>query len=657
MNFERRNLSDAELLSLYKQLRFPRMIEEKMLVLLRQGRISKWFSGIGQEAISVGVSTALESTDYLLPLHRNLGVFTTRQLPLYRLICQWLGKADGYTQGRDRSFHFASPEDRIIGMISHLGAMLPVADGLALSGLLEGNKTIAAAFSGDGGTSEGDFHEALNVAAVWDLPVIFVIENNGYGLSTPTSEQYRCKKLSDRARGYGIKGVTIDGNNVLEVYHTVKDLSRRMRKKPQPVLLECQTFRMRGHEEASGTKYVPQHLFEEWKVRDPLSNYEEWLIAQGILSEEEKVKIITGFKQEIQEAVDRAWAAPVIEPHKIKESQEVFKDFAVPQVEATGSHQSMRMVDAIQDGLRVAMETYPDLVLMGQDIAEYGGVFKITQGFVEQFGKERVRNTPICESAIIGTGLGLSLGGHRAMVEMQFADFVSCAYNQIVNNLAKTHYRWGHAPNVVVRMPTGAGVGAGPYHSQSNEAWFTQVAGLKVIYPSTPEDAKGLLLSSFADPNPILFFEHKALYRSLEAEVAAGYYTLPIGKARIVQTGEEATIITYGLGVHWAKEIVQKLEADVEIVDLRTLIPWDRETVFDSVKKTGKCLVLHEDALTGGFGGEIAASVGEHCFEWLDAPVMRLGSMDTPIPFHPELEKQYLAKSELEEKLEDLLGY
>lgn len=658
MTFDRKKLSDDFLKTLHDQLLFPRMIEEKMLILLRQGRISKWFSGIGQEGIAVGITKALEAHDYLLPLHRNLGVFTTREIPLKRLICQWLGKEAGFTQGRDRSFHFGSPEHRIIGMISHLGAMLPVADGLALASNLDKEPFIAVPFSGDGGASEGDFHEALNVASVWDLPVLFVIENNGYGLSTPTQEQYRCKRLSDRAKGYGIQGYTIDGNNVLEVYHTVQRIAKRMRKDRKPVLLECETFRMRGHEEASGTKYVPQELFDLWEKKDPVITFQNWLLEEEILSEAEIKKIRSRFKKQIQQAVDEAFAQPDIQVDLNKEKTDIFAPSFAPLSPPNGQKtEEKRFVDAISDGLKEAMIQHPGLVLMGQDIAEYGGVFKITEGFVDEFGKERVRNTPICESAIVGAGLGLSLAGKKAMVEMQFADFVSCGFNQIVNNLAKNHYRWGHAADVVIRMPTGGGMGAGPFHSQTNEAWFTQVPGLKVIYPSHADDAKGLLSAAFLDPNPVLFFEHKALYRSVSGEVPQGNFQVPIGKARILKEGEDLSLITYGLGVHWALEVLEESTHSIELIDLRTLLPWDRETVFASVKKTGKCLLLYEGSLTSGFGGELAAAIGEQCFEHLDGPVSRVASLDTPVPFHPQLEAQYLAKARLKQKMEELLSY
>lgn len=658
MNFDRKNHSDASLLELFERLLLPRMIEERMLLLLRQGRISKWFSGIGQEAIAVGCTTALARQDFILPLHRNLGVFTCRDMPLDRLFLQWQGKLRGFTKGRDRSFHFGAPEYGIVGMISHLGSMLGVADGIALASNLDGRDDIALVFSGDGGASEGDFHEAINVAAVWDLPVIFLIENNGYGLSTPSREQFRCSRFIDKAIGYGIDGICIDGNNILEVHDTIATVASRMRVERRPVIVEAMTFRMRGHEEASGTAYVPKELFEHWEKFDPVVNYQNFLTEIGVLTEIRLEQIRARLGATIEKGVEAMFNEPEIVPAQDDELRDVYAAPTSPLVPPGNDATERRFVDAVAEALRQAMEHDEKLVLMGQDIAEYGGVFKVTEGFVERFGKERVRNTPLCESAILGASLGLAVQGRASMVEMQFADFVSSGFNQIVNNLAKTHYRWGQPVNVTVRMPTGAGIGAGPFHSQSTEAWFTHVPGLKVVYPSTPFDAKGLLTTSLTDPNPVLFFEHKALYRSVKGMVPQEYYNLPLGVARIVMAGDDATIVTYGAGVQWAINLAEKFpDTSIEIIDLRTLVPWDRETVRASVRKTGRVLVLHEDTLTGGFGGEIAAAIGEECFGDLDAPVLRAAALDTPVPFSRELEEQFLPKGRLRQQLERLLAY
>ena len=668
MEFDRHQLTDPELKSFYRKLLWPRMIEEKMLVLLRQGKISKWFSGIGQEAIAVGATLALQKDEWIFPLHRNLGVFTGRDMPLDKLFLQWQGSKNGYSKGRERSFHFGSAEHYICGMISHLGPQLSLADGVALAHKLKGQKKVALAFTGDGGTSEGEFHEALNTAAVWDLPVIFLIENNGYGLSTPVTEQYRCENLVDKARGYGMEGVQIDGNNLLTVYDTLKGVREYCIEHQKPYLIECMTFRMRGHEEASGIKYVPPELLQQWGKKDPVTNYEKYLLDQFIITEKEIENIRIAFKEQIEESIKAGLEMEALVPDCEEELKDLFapitNDFGARQV---GSHQpgkeeipvhEGRMIDAISEGLRFSMLKHSNLVLMGQDIAEYGGAFKITEGFVEQFGKERVRNTPLCESAIIGAGLGLSLEGFKSVVEMQFGDFVTVGFNQIVNNLAKLHYRWGQQADVVIRMPAGAGVGAGPFHSQTNEAWFTHVPGLKVVYPSTPEDAKGLLIAAINDPNPVIYFEHKALYRSITGIIPSDYYTVPIGKARLVQEGEQMSILTYGVGVHWAREYAKHHEAySIEIIDLRSLQPLDYDAIRQTVRKTGKVLVLHEDNLFGGIGGEISAWIAEHCFELLDAPVMRCPSLDTPIPFNSALEKNYLAKSRLGETIERLLKY
>lgn len=659
LQFDRGNLSDDLLKKLYTSILRPRMIEEKMLILLRQNKISKWFSGIGQEAIAVGITEALHNDEYILPMHRNLGVFTSRGLPLEKLFAQWQGTMMGYTKGRDRSFHFGSKEHHIVGMISHLGPQNGIADGIALAEKLKKENKVTVVFNGDGATSEGDFHEGINVAAVWDLPVIFVIENNGYGLSTPNHEQFRCKSFVDKAIGYGIEGVKVDGNNILEVYKIVSILAEKIRKKPQPILLECMTFRMRGHEEASGTKYVPQQLLEEWAKKDPVGNYENFLLDKGVIDSDFVNKQRDQIKSEIERGLAIAFEETYPEANSSTELNDVYFPFAPTIiVPASADVTEKRYVDSISDALRQSMERFPELVLMGQDIAEYGGVFKITEGFVEKFGKDRVRNTPLCESAIVGAALGLSIHGMKAMVEMQFADFVTEGFNQIVNNLAKIHWRWGQNADVVIRMPTGAGTAAGPFHSQSNEAWFFHTPGLKIVYPSNPFDAKGLLCAAIEDPNPVMYFEHKFLYRSLKEKIPDDYYTLPIGKARLVREGSDFTIITYGMGVHWAKEVMDSMEGiSGDILDLRSLLPWDKDSVAKSVQKTSRVLILHEDTLTGGIGAEISAWLNEHCFEYLDAPIIRVASLDTPVPFAPTLERNFLPKGRLKEKLNDLLKF
>jgi 2-oxoisovalerate dehydrogenase E1 component len=673
MQFNRNNLSDEILIELFKEILLPRMIEEKMLLLLRQGKVSKWFSGIGQEAISVGATLALQPDEWIMPLHRNLGVFTSRKIPLPDLIKQWQGSLDAFSKGRERSFHFGSKEHFICGMISHLGPQLSVADGVALAYKLKNQEKVSLVFTGEGGTSEGEFHEALNVATVWDLPVIFIIENNGYALSTPVREQYRCDNLVDKAKGYGMEGVQIDGNNILTVYDTVKGVREYCIKNQKPYLIECMTFRMRGHEEASGVKYVPKAMFEKWIENDPIKNYERFLVEENILTNPQIAEIrdeIRNYidKSPVEEITHQSYASNS-EIYK-RETEEVYakrivlfdadkkgfldKKGAFPNNEERGN----RFVDAIREGLRQSMIAHSDLILMGQDIAEYGGAFKVTQGLINEFGKDRVRNTPLCESAIVGTSLGLSLEGFKSVVEMQFADFVSVGFNQIVNNLAKIYYRWGQNADVVIRMPTGAGVSAGPFHSQSNEAWFVHTPGLKVVYPSTPEDAKGLLIAAINDPNPVLFFEHKALYRSLSADFTEEYYEVEIGKAREVRSGIDVSIITYGMGVIWATDYAEKHPGiSIDILDLRTLLPLDYKAIRKSVNRTGKVLILHEDTLTGGIGAEVAAWISQNCFEFLDAPVMRCASLDTPVPFNSQLEKNFLANSRLDEMMNKLIHY
>ena len=630
-----------------------------MLLLLRQGKISKWFSGIGQEAISVGVTSALDDNDVIFPMHRNLGVFTTRNLNLIRLFSQLFGKDGGYTKGRDRTFHFGSMEHNIIGMISHLAAMLPVANGLALSFKIKGNKRIALAFIGDGATSEGDFHESLNLAAVWDLPIIFLIENNGYGLSTPTSEQYKCKNLVDKANGYGIEGVKINGNNILEVYETVKKYSDKIRKKPKPVLIEAETFRIRGHEEASGVKYVPKKVIEKWEKKDPILLFEKHLKSKNILTEKDFDEINSSIENSVLPAVDEALKHALPKSNVFKEMNDVFYKSKFNIIKPVNDKiDKVRFVDAIKNTLYDKMLLDESIILMGQDIAEYGGVFKVTEGFLEKFGKDRVRNTPIIESGVIGAAMGMAINGFKPIVELQFADFVSVGFNQIVNNLAKTHYRWNQPVNVTLRMPTGGSIGAGPFHSQSNESWFFHVPGIKIVYPSNPYDAKGLLCSSIDDDNPVMFFEHKSLYRSVEEDIPNSMYNIELGKLNIIKEGKDLTIITYGLGVNWAKKVANKSKYDIEILDLRTLMPLDIEGIFKSISKTNRVLILHEDNLTGGIGAEISAIINENYFEYLDAPIFRSCSIDTPIPFASNIEqKVYLPISTLEEKINILMEY
>ncbi|MBQ0116804.1 MAG: dehydrogenase E1 component subunit alpha/beta [Flavobacterium sp.] len=658
INYNRVGLSDSILLDLYKKLLKPRLVEEKMLILIRQGKVSKWFSGIGQEAIAVGVTSVLERDEYILPMHRNLGVFTSRDIPLHRLFSQWQGKANGFTKGRDRSFHFGTQEYNIVGMISHLGPQLGIADGIALAHKLRKEQKITAVFTGEGATSEGDFHEALNVASVWKLPVLFIIENNGYGLSTPTNEQYNCENLADRGVGYGMESYVLDGNNILEMYTTLHDLAVSMRQNPRPILIEAKTFRMRGHEEASGTKYIPQELFDMWKVKDPVENYQNYLLEQHILTPALIEEITAAFNAEINADWAKVQEEPAIEAFEAEELNDVYAPHQPEQHHPSTATKEIRYIDAISEGLKESMDRYPNLVIMGQDVAEYGGAFKITQGFVEAFGKERVRNTPICESIIVSAAMGLSINNAKAVVEMQFADFVSTGFNPIVNLLAKSHYRWLEKADVVVRMPCGGGTQAGPFHSQTNEAWFTKTPGLKVVYPAFPADAKGLLTAAIEDPNPVMFFEHKQLYRSITQHVPEGYYTLPLGKAATIKEGNQLTIIAFGAAVHWALHYLEAHpEVSADLIDLRSLQPLDTETIYASVKKTNRCIILQEDTLFGGISSDLSALIMENCFEYLDAPVKRVASMETPIPFMKNLEDQYLPINRFAAAVTDVLAY
>ena len=658
MDFDRTKISKKKLIDLYESMLIPRLIEEKMIVLLKQGKISKWFSGIGQEAISVGVTKAIRDDEYVLPMHRNLGVFTSRGIPLYNLFCQWQGKIDGFTKGRDRSFHFGAKENHIIGMISHLGPQMGMACGISLGHLLKKEKKLCVVMTGDGGTSEGDFHEALNVASVWKLPVIFCIENNGYGISTPAKEQYAIENLVERGIGYGIESFMIEGNNVLEVYKNVSNIAKDIRSDPRPIIIEFKTFRMRGHEESSGQEYVSQQELDTWSKKDPVIQFENYLLEEKLIKNDKCKE----FSSKYSKLIDNEWVKSELKEEIIfnesNELSDVFKTLDLQINKDSNKSSNIRFVDAISQAIHLCMEEDRDLIIMGQDIAEYGGVFKITKGMSSTFGKERVRNTPLCESVVLSASMGLSILDIPSIVEMQFSDFVSSGFTAIVNLISKSYYRWGQNASIVIRMPCGGGVGAGPFHSQTNESWFTTVPGLKVVYPSFPKEAKGLLINSIKDPNPVLFFEHKKLYRTITEDVPSDSYVTPFGKAIIRAEGNDMCIITYGLGVHWALEEVKKFpEAAIAVLDINTLVPLDYDSIFDLVKKTGKVLLLQEDSRFGGFMGEIAAEISEKCFEYLDAPIFRLASLNTPIPFTANLEEGYFPKRKLNNKIKTLLEY
>lgn len=648
------------LLDGYKNMLLSRTIEERMLLELRKGNVSKWFSGIGQEAISTAITMTMDEQEYILPMHRNLAVFSTRmKKDLNPLFLQWMGNPGSYTKGRDRSFHFGSQSDKIVGMISHLGVQLGVANGIALGEKLKGTNRAVAVFTGEGGTSQGDFHEALNVASVWNLPVLFCIENNGYGLSTPVKEQFNIEDLSERGKAYGIKSFSLDGNDFELLLNKLKEIKSYVIQEQKPVLIEFKTFRVRGHEEASGTAYIPQDLIDKWKKKDPLERLRKTLIKSKIQTKAQLEKLESESHTFVKEKWYNALKNNEVRKFTNDEEKDVFDAEISISSDLSSEHneQEIRFVDAISKALLHALRKDDRLVIMGQDIAEYGGVFKITDGFIDEFGAGRIRNTPLCESSIIEASYGLGISGIPSIVELQFGDFISSGFNPVVNLLAKSHYRWGQNAPIVLRIPCGGGVGAGPFHSQSNESWFTTTPGLKVVYPSNPADAYQLLLSSIKDPNPVLFYEHKKLYRSSKGTVNYTDEKLELGKARWIQNGSDLTIITYGMGVLWAEEAIHETDGSIGILDLRTLIPYDKHAISEAVKESGKIILLSEDSKQGNYMSEILSYIMEHNFEDLDAPVLNIGSLNTPVPFAGELEGAYLANFNLKEKINELLAY
>lgn len=669
----------------YAYMKLARDFDARFENLLLTGRVSKWYSEVGNEATTVPAGLALEPGDALCTLHRDLGAILAVYLDagrifpgfdfgavdpqkpepvaiLRRLACQLLGKGDGFSQGVERSFHYGylAPDEDIlhVGMISHLGSMIPVAAGCAFAFQQDGSDRVAINFIGEGGTSTGDFHEGLNMAAVWKLPLILVIENNRYAFSTPADLQYAAEKLSDRGVGYGIAAGTVDGNDPDAMAEAYDRAVARARRGDGPTLIEAMLGRMRGHSEGDDSlKVVPKEDLERYVAADPVPGYRRRILDEGVADEATVERLEQRVKDLVEEAIGqaleaspptaetarRAVFAPVPEPSPVGPSA----SGPVSETMLEDAREST-YVEAVTRALWEEMERDEKVVLLGQDIGVFEGAFRVTRGFHERW-PHRVFDTPIAESGTIGIAVGASLLGYRPVVEMQFADFVSCGFNQLVNVAAKLFYRWQIPCPLVVRLPSGGGAGAGPFHSQNPEGWFAHTGGLKVVCPATAHDALGLLKASIRDPNPVLFFEHKFLYRRIKEKLTSAPGETDgvgrLGEAAIRREGTDLTLVAYGASVWAALDAARELETEgisAEVVDLRTLVPFDEETVLASVKKTSRVLIVHEDQLTAGFGAEVAARVADGGFTDLDAPVRRVAYPDRPSPFAKALEQELL---------------
>ena len=679
----------------YAYMKLTREFDARFESLLLTGRVAKWYSEVGNEATTVPAGLALGRGDVLCTLHRDLGAIVAYYLdpartfpalfagpdPAHRapdprpdpetllrtLACQLLGKHEGFSNGVERSFHYGFLAEemgiRHVGMISHLGSMIPVAAGCAFALKQRGTDGVAINFIGDGGTSTGDFHEGLNMAAVWDLPLVLIVENNRYAFSTPVSQQFRAERLSDRGVGYGIAAETVDGNDPDAMATTVARAVARARAGRGPTLIEALLGRLRGHSEGDDSlKVVPASELARYRAEDPVPAYAHRLEASGAVERSDLARVEERVGELVEAAIAAGLEAETPRPTTaLRSALAPAEDAAVtPQVDVEPPPlpferrrpqlqvEPSTYVAAIHRALTEEMERDPAVVLMGQDIGVFEGAFRATRGLHERW-PERVLDTPIAESGAIGVAIGAALFGYRPIVEMQFADFVSCGFNQLVNVAAKLYYRWQVACPIVVRLPSGGGVGAGPFHSQNPEAWFAHVAGLKVVCPSTAVDARGLLKAAIRDPNPVIFLEHKYLYRRIKEPLPEGDGTTSIGVARTARRGSDLSLIAYGASTPICLEAAAELAAEgasVEVVDLRTLVPLDERAVLESARKTGRVLVVHEAQGTGGFGGEVAARVADRAFSFLDAPVRRLAYPDRPVPYAKVLEAELLPSAE-----------
>ena len=610
---------------------------------------------IGQEAVAVGAIAALRPDDYITSTHRGHGHAIAKGQDLRAMLAELLGKETGVCRGRGGSMHLADLERGNLGANGIVAGGIPVAVGAGLSIRMQGQDRVVLCFFGDGAANHGNFHEGLNMAAIWRLPVVFLCENNQYAMSMAVRRAMAVPRVADRAVAYGIPGETVDGMDVVAVYRAVRAAVERARRGEGPTLIEAITYRYRGHSKSDRQVYRTKDEVQAWMARDPIARLREALIARGWLSEAEAAALEERAREAVAEALRAAEGDPEPEVAQLTEGVYAEDPLFPPRwirqafgsevpVEPPAGTRELSYAEALREAMAQAMAADERVFLMGEDIGVYGGAFGVTQGLIERFGPERVRDTPISENTIVGAGVGAALTGMRPIVEMQFMDFVTLAMEQTVLQAAKVRYMFGGKARVplVLRLPGGSGTGAAAQHSESLEAWFVHVPGLKVVAPATPYDAKGLLLAALADDNPVIFVEHKLLYRT-RGLVPEEPYLVPLGKAAVRRPGRHLTIVAYSIAVLRALEAAERLAAEgieAEVIDLRTLKPYDAETVIASVKKTGKLLIVHEAPLLGGFGGELAAAVAQsEAFAYLEAPIVRLGGADVPIPYHPRLER------------------
>ena len=607
-------------------------------------------SYIGEEAIATGACLNLNPDDYIGSNHRGHGHCIAKGADLKRMMAELMGRETGYCRGLGGSMHIADLELGILGANGIVAATMPLGTGAALAVKMRGGKQVVVSFFGDGGANQGIFHESLNLAAVWELPIVFLCENNHYALNTYYRQTTSVERIAERAKAYGIPGHTIDGNDVIAVYQTMGEAVERARAGKGPTLIEALTWRWGQHSMRANLR-EPRSMkeMEYWMDRDPLKHIEALLEQNGKGAKQRMKKVRAAVDQELDAAIEFGKESP--EPDASVLLASVYAPHAAHEEPAEAGERELTFTDALNEAMHQEMERDSEVFVMGEDVAETGGIFQITKGLVEKFGRARVRDTPISEATFCGTGVGAAICGMRPIIEVQIFDFVTLMMDMIVNQAAKFRYMLGGVPTVpiVIRGPQGGGIRLAAQHSQSLEAWFTHIPGLVVIAPSTPFDAKGLLTAAIRDDNPVIFLEHKLLYLGQTGPVPEAPYAIPIGKADIKRSGSDVTVVATQIMVSRALAAAAQLEREgisVEVIDPRTLRPLDEETILESVSRTHRLLIAHEACTNGGFGAEVSAMVNEKAFDDLDAPIRRVGALDVPMPFNDALERTVIPSQE-----------